>query len=300
MRRGVGCLALLCVAVLLAGCAVRPGDRDLPEQAPVQTPASPTALDLQALPPPARKLDIAVYSFNDLTGKNEPNDTVAEFSRAVTQGGSGFVVDALQRAGGGRWFTVDERTGLNDLLQERQLVKATRAEFEGENARPLPPVRFAGLLLEGGILGFDGNITTGGVGANFLGIGADVQYRQDNVIVGMRVVSVQTGEVLTSVTTTKTVYSIGLQANVYKFVSADQLLQAEAGITHTEPTQLAVRQAIDLAVYATIMQGVRKNIWNFADRQRGRALLDEYQARDAIVTSGIPGKTNDKAAAPQG
>ena len=38
----------------------------------------------------------------------------------------------------------------------------------------------------------------------------------------------------------------------------DQLLQAEAGFTRTEPTQLAVRQAIDLAVYATIMQGVQR------------------------------------------
>ncbi len=129
------------------------------------------------------------------------------FSRAVTQGGAGFVVDALQRAGHGRWFTVDERNGLNDLIQERQLVRATRAEFEGDNARPLPPIRFAGLLLEGGIIGFDGNVITGGVGANFLNIGGDVQYRQDTVTVAMRIVSVQTGEILTSITTTKTVYS---------------------------------------------------------------------------------------------
>ncbi len=294
-----GRLALLCLAVPLAGCAVRPGDRNLPEEAPVLTPASPTALDLQSLPPPARKLDIAVYSFSDQTGKNEPNDNVAEFSRAVTQGGAGFVVDALQRAGHGRWFTVDERTGLNDLLQERQLVRATRTEFEGENARPLPPVRFAGLLLEGGILGFDANTTTGGVGANFLGIGADVQYRQDNVIVGMRVVSVQTGEILTSVTTTKTVYSVALDANVYKFVSSDQILQVETGVTRTEPTQLAVRQAIDLAVYATIMQGAQKHIWNFADHAAGRALVDNYLAREgAAAPVPAPAKTAGKATMP--
>jgi curli production assembly/transport component CsgG len=299
MPWNLGRLAILCLMAPLMGCATQPGARDLAEQAPVLTPASPTALDLQALPPPSRKLDIAVYSFNDLTGKNEPNDTVAVFSRAVTQGGAGFVVDALQRAGHGRWFTVDERGGLNDLLQERQLVRATRAEFEGDNARPLPPMRFAGLLLEGGILAFDGNVTTGGIGANFLGIGADVQYRQDIVTVGMRVVSVQTGQILTSVTTTKTVYSIGLQANLYKFVSADQLLQAEAGVTHTEPTQLAVRQAIDLAVYATIMQGANKNIWNFADRARGRSLLDEYLARDAVTPLPAPSKSTEKAP-PQG
>jgi curli production assembly/transport component CsgG len=99
---------------------------------------------------------------------------------------------------------------------------------------------------------------------------------------------VQTGEVLTSVTTTKTVYSIGLRANVYKFVSIDKLLQAEAGVTRTEPTQLAVRQAIDLAVYATIMQGAQKGIWNFADQKSGRALLQSYLSKESVTTTPLP------------
>lgn len=287
----VRALLLSSVAALLAGCMAGQGGRDLLEQPPVLTPASPTALDLENLPRPKRKLDIAVYQFPDLTGKNEPNDNVAVFSRAVTQGGSGFVVDALQRAGHGRWFTVDERGGLNDLLQERQLVKATRAEFEGDNARPLPPVRFAGLLLEGGIIAFDGNVTTGGAGANYLNIGANVNYRRDTVTVAMRVVSVQTGAVLTSVTTTKTVYSVGLQANVYQFVSVNKLLQAEAGVTKTEPTQLAVRQAIDLAVYATIVQGAQKKIWSFADPEANRAVLESFAASEAITPTDLPGGT---------
>jgi len=289
-------LAPLCLVILLAGCAAPSGTRELLEEAPILTPASPTALELENLPAGRQKLDVAVYQFPDLTGKNEPNDTVAVFSRAVTQGGAGFVVDALQRAGHGRWFTVDERGGLNDLLQERQLVRATRAEFEAENARPLPPMRFAGLLLEGGVLGFDGNVTTGGVGANYLGIGADVQYRQDSVTVGMRIVSVQSGEILTSVTTTKTVYSIALRGNVYKFVAADKLLQAEAGITRTEPTQLAVRQAIDLAVYATIMQGAEKGIWHFADQKRGRELIERYRQQEVVTPMAFFDNANSKAA----
>lgn len=276
MRR----MVVLCAALGLAACA--PGQREVLEQPPTLTPSSPTSLDLEALPAPTRKLDIAVYNFPDLTGKNEPNANVAVFSRAVTQGGSGFAVDALQRAGHGRWFTVDERVGLNNLLQERQLIRATRAEFDGDEAKPLPPVRFAGLLLEGGILAFDANVVTGGVGANFLGIGANAQYQQDTVTVGMRVVSVQTGEILTSVTTTKTIYSISLDANVYKYVAYDQILQAEAGFTRTEPTQLAVRQAIDLAAYATIMKGVQRGLWDFADHKRGHELLEQYLARDVV------------------
>jgi curli production assembly/transport component CsgG len=267
-----------CAAIIVAGCA--PGTRELLEQAPVVTPPSATAVNLELLPPPRRKIDIAVYNFPDLTGKNEPNDTVAVFSRAVTQGGAGLVVDALHRAGMGQWFTVVERGGLNDLLQERQLVRATRAEFDKGRAKPLPPIRFAGLLLEGGILAFDANTVTGGAGANFLGIGANASHRRDVVTVGMRIVGVQTGEVLNSVTTTKTVYSIGLTGNVYKFVSIDRILQAEAGFTRNEPTQLAVRQAIDLAVYATIMEGQRKGLWQFADPKVGAELVQAYLERD--------------------
>jgi curli production assembly/transport component CsgG len=161
-------------------------------------------------------------------------------------------------------------------------------------------MRFAGLLLEGGVLGFDGNVTTGGIGANFLGIGADVQYRQDSVTVGMRIVAVQTGQILTSVTTTKTVYSVALRGNVYKFVAADQLLQAETGITRTEPTQLAVRQAIDLAVYATIMQGAEKGVWQFADQKRGRELIENYRKQQAVAPVAVAGNIQGKVPAPGG
>ncbi|MGV2080266.1 MULTISPECIES: CsgG/HfaB family protein [unclassified Rhizobium] len=267
-------------ALLLTGCVETTATKEPLQEPPVVTPPSPTRTNLENLPPPAKKVDIAVYQFPDLTGKNEPNDNVAVFSRAVTQGGSGLIIDALKRAGGGNWFTVVERTGLNDLLQERQLIRATRQEYSMDAMKTLPPIRFAGLIVQGGILTYDANTITGGVGANFLGIGADAQYRRDVVTVGVRIVSVQTGEVLLSVTTTKTVYSAGVNANVYKFVSTDKLLQIEAGYTRNEPTQLAVRQAIDLAVYATVMEGVRSGIWSFSNPAVSAPLVNEYVKRD--------------------
>lgn len=273
-------VGLLLLAFCLGSCSAAPGYREPLEEAPVVTPPSPTAVNLEMLPPPQRKIDVAIYQFPDLTGKNEPNDNVAVFSRAVTQGGAGLAVDALQRAGSGRWFTVVERNGLNNLLQERQLIRATRAEFDKGAAKPLPPIHFAGLIIEGGILTFDANYVTGGMGAKFLVIGGDVKFRRDIVTVGMRTVSVQSGEVLVSVTTTKTVYSVALTGNAYKFVAVDKLLQAEAGITKNEPTQLAVRQAIDLAVYSTIMEGARKRLWRFDDLKAQDELIRQYLDRD--------------------
>jgi curli production assembly/transport component CsgG len=282
---------LLWCVILCALCACGPVTRALLEEAPRITDPSRTDFYLETIPPPTRKVDVAVYNFPDLTGKNEPNDTVAVFSRAVTQGGTSFLVDALRRAGHGRWFTVVERTGLAALLQERQIITATRKEFDPDSPRSLPPLRFAGLLMEGGIIAYDANITTGGLGANYLGIGGDVKYRRDIVVVGLRVVSVQSGEVLTSVTTTKTVYSVGLNANTFRFVAVNSILQAEAGVTDSEPTQLAVRQAIDLAVYATIMEGARKGLWKFIDPALGQALVAAYLARDKfepVVNPDVP------------
>jgi curli production assembly/transport component CsgG len=97
------CGAVL-LAVLLGSCAAAPGQRELLEEKPVVTVPSKKVPNLEILPPPLQKIDVAIYQFPDLTGKNEPNDNIAVFSRAVTQGGAGLAVDALQRAGQGSWF----------------------------------------------------------------------------------------------------------------------------------------------------------------------------------------------------
>lgn len=278
MKLGVVKIATVMLALGVAGCV--PSKRELLEEAPTVTAPSATGVELETLPPPRRKVDIALYQFADLTGKNEPNDNLAVFSRAVTQGGTAFAVDALHRAGNGSWFTVVERTGLANLLQERQLITATRSEIDGKAARPLPPLHFAGLIIEGGIVAFDGNVVTGGLGANYLGVGGDAKYRKDTVTVAMRVVSVQSGEILSSVTTTKTVYSASLQGSAFKYASVNKLLQVEAGITRNEPTQLAVRQAIDLAVYATIVEGARKKLWEFSNPAAQEDIIQKYLAVD--------------------
>ena len=272
----VGC------GLLATGCEIMPGQREPLTEAPQITPSSPTGIGLETLPAPQRPVDIALYSFPDLTGQNKPSDNFAEYSRAVTQGGSAFVVDALKRAGGGKWFNVVERGGLQSLLQERQLIRATRQEYQGTNAAPLPPLRFAGLILEGGILAYDANNITGGFGARYLGIGGDTKYRRDIVTIALRMVSVQSGQVVLSVTTTKTIYSILLTGSIYKFVAIDRILEGETGFTRNEPTQLAVREAIELAVYALIMEGAEKNLWKFRSPGAAANLVQHYRSTQPL------------------
>lgn len=273
------------VAAHLAGCTSGT-IADPFAQAPTTGLFTKTALDLAALPPLTRSIPISVYEFPDLTGQHRPSDKFAEFSRAVTQGGLPILVDALKTACASQCFRVIERAGLKNLLQERQIIQTTRAEHQA--GAKLPPLLFAGVVIEGGIVGYDTNQVTGGVGARYLGIGGDAKHRQDVVTVTLRLVNVQSGEVLRSITTSKTIYSVGAQGSVFRYVALDSLLEIEAGVTRNEPPQLAVREAIELGIYALIMEGALDKAWTFADPVAGKAALDLYRKRKLQPTSDLP------------
>ncbi len=276
-RSGKAVYAFLCLAsciLVLAGCSHN-GTPPI-GTAPKVARTLPVTRQLMLLPPPERVIDVGVYSFPDLSGQNKPNENFAEFSRAVTQGAASYLTEALLRAGRGRWFTVTERGNLDNLLQERRIIRGTREQYEGNNGPVLPPLRFAGIMLAGGIIGYDSNVRTGGAGARWLGIGTDVQYRRDVVTVGLRAISVQSGKVLAAVSTTKTIYSIAARTNVFRFVAVDELLDVDTGFSINEPPQLAVRQAVELAVYALVLEGALNGLWSFADKTRGREVLGGY------------------------
>lgn len=239
-----------------------------------------TQAALQSLGDPNAKVTVAVYNFEDKTGQFKPTDAGQTLSRAVTQGGDELLIKALHDAGSRSWFTVIERSNLNNLLKERQIITEMRARYLGEtqiNTAALPPLLFAGIILEGGIVGYDTNTVTGGVAARYLGVGGQTDYRQNVVSVHLRAVSVKTGEVLASVTTEKTIASVGIAANAFRFVSFDNLLEADAGITSNEPGLLALRQAVEKSVYALIMEGVETGLWDFRDSVEGTKLLHKYQ-----------------------
>ena len=146
---------------------------------------------LEQLPRPQRQVAVAVYGFTDQTGQFKPSEQGQTLSRAVTQGAGSMLVKALQDAGNRNWFTVVERERLDNLLKERQIIGEMRRRYLGEediDPNALPSLLFAGVLLEGGIVGYDTNTVTGGAGAAFLGIGARTEYRQDTVTVYLRAV----------------------------------------------------------------------------------------------------------------
>lgn len=266
-------IAALASALTLSGCVAAGSNLDPVSEPATLTPATKTGVALNTLPPPQQKLDVAVYAFPDLTGQNKPNQNFAEYSRALTQGGAQLLTDVLTKAGGGNWFNVVERTDLQPLLQERQIIQNTRTAVYGAKGGGMPPLRFAGVILDGGIIGYDTNETTGGLGANYLGIGGNTQYRRDIVTVGLRAVSVTTGRVLASVTTTKTIYSVQLEGSAFRFVGVDQLLQIEGGVTRNAPVTLGVQEGIELAVYSLIFEGIKNGLWEFQNPAAGQAFM---------------------------
>ena len=214
------------------------------------------------------KITIAVYKFDDKTGQRKPNEKFSQLSSAITQGSEVWVINALKEVGGGTWFIVVERAGLDNLVKERQLIKSTRDVYEGEQAPKLKPLVFAGLLIEGGVVGYESNIESGGAGARYFGIGANTQYRVDQVTVAMRVVSVQTGEVLLTSATEKRIASYKSGADVFRFLDlGTKALEIEAGSAVNEPVNYAVRTAIEAAVVDLIQQGEQKKIWKFKGKK---------------------------------
>jgi len=267
MHRRLWSLILLGVMV---GCAsfAPPRSEDCrlvgiicPEEARVERTTLQKLLDL---PAPKQKAVIAVYEFKDLTGQRKPSNKMALFSTAVSQGAENYLIEALSNAGNGNWFVVVERSGLDHLTKERQLIKSTRQTYNGEKGNTLKPILFAGIILEGGIVSYESDIMTGGNGARYLGIGNTNQYRIDDITVSIRAVLVQTGEVMLNTTVSKTILSAGVNRDVFRFTElGTELVEIETGYTKTEATGYATRAAIETAVYSLIQEGLEKQLWDF-------------------------------------
>ncbi len=273
-------LTPIMLSIFLAGCSEQFGEPFFGTQPPRLVELSTQNRVLRAVPPPSHRIRVSVYDFPDLTGQYKERDVVQTMSRAVTQGGSSMLIKALQDAGERRWFTVLDRSGLQDLIRERQIITEMRRLYRGEeqiNPAALGPLDHAGILLQGGIVGYDTNMQTGGFGARYLGIGANTKWQLDTVTVSLRAVSTETGEVLASVTTQKPIASSAVQGSVFRYIELDKLLEIEAGLTTNEPKYIAVQQAIEKAVMALIIEGTELGVWSFADPAAGRAMIQQYR-----------------------
>ena len=266
----------LSLVTMLNGCAVIQ-TTGLNETDPtVTTQRVNVKKEFDSIPAPAagKPVSVAVYSFADKTGQRKPQANVASLSSAVTQGAETFLIKALSDVGQGRWFEVVERVGIDNLTKERLIIRQMREAYEGAGAKPLMPMQFAGIIIEGGIVGYDSSTTSGGAGMRIFGIGKQTQWSTDTVTVSLRAVSVNTGKVLSSVTIQKTILSTADSATALKFFdNATQAFEAEAGLTINEPGTYAVKAATEMAVVELIKEGQRKGVWDYKPETKESAVI---------------------------
>ena len=231
----------------------------------------PSYMELLNLPPAEQMPVVAVYKFLDKTGQRKDTSSGQSFSTATTQGGVELLIDALKTAGGGTWFRVVERQGIDNLVRERQIIRSGRDEAAkalGVEPKKLGPLLFAGMIIEGGIIGYDTNIKSGGKGARMLGIGKTKQYKQDEVTVSIRAVSVLTGEVLLNVQAKKTILSYGGNGDIFRFVeNGTTLIEYEDGVGNNESVTYATRVAIEAAVLELVYQGHERGLWTIKEEE---------------------------------
>ena len=257
-------LVSVLLLMLLSGCAAIQST-GLTELKPEVT-KSMLKKEFDTLPPPSigKPVTVAIYGFTDKTGQRKMQTGVASFSTAVTQGAETFLIQSLQNVGQGRWFDVVERVGIDNLVKERTIIKQMREAYEGPSAKALMPMQFAGIIIEGGIIGFDSSIMSGGAGMRIFGIGKQTQWSQDTVTVSLRAVSVNTGKVLATVTVQKTILSSADSVTALKFFDqGTQAFEAEAGLTINEPSTYAVKATTEFAVVELIKEGAKKGVWDF-------------------------------------
>jgi len=236
---------------------------------------------LNQLPPPQEKIMAAIYSFRDKTGQYKLSETGGSWSTAITQGATSILIKALEESG---WFVPIEREGLGNLLNERKIIRSSRAHYnKGEaQSQSLPPLLFAGIMLEGGIISYDHNVQTGGIGLRYFGSGTSGEYRQDRVTVYLRAISTKNGKILKTVNTTKTILSQKIDAGVFRYVKFKKLLEAETGITFNEPTEVAVKEAIEKSVESLIIEGLFDDLWTLKNPEEINSDIIQTYIQDKV------------------
>lgn len=243
---------------------------------------------LRSLPPPSEPLATAVYKFRDQTGQYKPSDN-SNFSTAVTQGATNILLKAMEDS---KWFLNIERENLSNLLNERKVIRSSMAQYGNNEKDLLPPLLFAGMILEGGIVSYDANIITGGGGLRYFGAGGSTEYRQDRVTVYLRAIATKSGKILKTVYSSKTILSQSVNASLYRYVRFKRILEAETGFTTTEPGQMAVTEAIEKAVQGMVLEGIRDSLWTadpkFAELTQ-QQLADYQTEQDELAGTDVYG-----------
>jgi len=137
---------MICSLVLLTGCQTLMDSTIRRDPEIAETPMKETLHSFPSISN-GKPVTVAVYNFTDKTGQRKPADNIANLSSAVTQGAEIYLIKAMMDLSDGNFFKVVERSGLDALIKERQLIRNTRENFDGEKAKKLGALQFAGIMV---------------------------------------------------------------------------------------------------------------------------------------------------------
>ena len=118
-------IALFCLGLLFTGCGTY-FNQPVVQQEARTGELTPKSRILENLPLPAEPVVVGVYNFKDQTGQYKAVDNGSTFSTAVSQGSTTMLIKALEDS---KWFTPIERENINNLINERNIIRSTRDEY---------------------------------------------------------------------------------------------------------------------------------------------------------------------------
>ncbi len=263
------------MVLLPFGCAANMKDR-YTEGRPIPNVTTTTKSELTALPKPAQKIPVSVWQIPDETGQfRRSAGGGTELSHAVTQGAHHMLIKALNDSG---WFTVVERQGWPQLIQEIRIKEELRKRGAPHVKEDFMDLVVPVYMINGAITEFDDHPVSFGWGFGLRGGSTSPRSTISSVAVDLRLTDVETGEVVDAVSISKRIISYQTDFGIFRFIKFNWLLELEFGWTINEPTDLAVREAIEKAVIHLIVKGVREGLLGFAPaKEEDKKFFSEYR-----------------------
>lgn len=190
---------------------------------------------------------LTVGEIKDLTGKFDYNNG----GYKITQGATDMTMSALFKTGA---YRLVERMNIDIITIERELTaKKLIRDFDLDDNQRLRQITAGEIigseyLIVGSINELNYDISSSGNSIGFSGIGGQARNYVADVGIDLFLVNTKTTQVIGNVSVKKQLVGYETRAGIYRFFD-NELFDLSLGSKKQEPIQLAVRSAIEHAMY---------------------------------------------------
>jgi curli biogenesis system outer membrane secretion channel CsgG len=146
----------------------------------------------------------------------------------------------------------------SDLIRQ---IEKPRPFSAFERFKPIKNLVGADYILMGSIFSYESDLISAGAGVRYQNKGIYGEYRKDTIGINLRLVQVQTGEILSNVNVSQSVASRKVQGDFLNYVTLTKILEIEAGAVVNEPKTLALDAAIRMGIHLIITKMEEAGKW---------------------------------------